>query len=103
MEPLIAAAFLLVLGIALYKLILIQSRTPTLPKLPEAIGNVGKLFVKLLGDGKELALFALFELAAIAALALSLAAFGPQVSIIALLVCVALLLLFALKPPPKAR
>ena len=104
MEPLIAAAFLLVFGVALYKTILTRRRTPApLAKPLEAFGNVGKLFVKLLGDGRELALFALFLVAAVGALALSLAAFGPKVSIVALLVCVALLMLFAWKPPPKAQ
>jgi hypothetical protein len=103
MEPLIVAAFLLVLGIALYKMIQIRRRTPALTTHLEAIAGLWKAFVKLLGNGKELALFATFQLAAISALALSLAAFGPQVSIIALLVCVALLLLFTLKPPPKAN
>jgi hypothetical protein len=103
MEPLIAAAFLLVFGVTLYKAVLTRVRTPK-PATPlEAASEIGKAFIKLIRNGKELALFALFEAAAIGACALSLAAFGPRVSVIALLICVALLILFAWKPPPKAQ
>src|SRR5262249_10120757 len=103
METLIAVAFLLPLGVALYKLILWAMRTRRSSQPAEEPIGLGRALMNIFGNGRELALFALFEAAAVAAMALSLAAFGPRVSVIALLVCLALFILFAWKPPPKAR
>jgi hypothetical protein len=57
----------------------------------------------LLADRKELILFALFEAAAIGAMALLLIAVGPQAAGAVLVALVVLFSMWVMKPPAKRR
>ena len=65
--------------------------------------RIGKAFLRLLRDRREMALFALWEIVAVAALALVLAVLGPRVGIFALLGPVGLFAIWATRPPTKRR
>ena len=69
----------------------------------EAWKNIGKAFVRLLGDGRELVLFALFEVAAISAAALTFVIFGIPAGLYVLLGAVGLFAILAMKPPAQKR
>jgi len=71
--------------------------------LTAAWKRIGKAFLRLIRDRREMALFALWEIVAIAALALVLAVFGPRVGIFALLGAVGLFAIWATRPPTKRR
>lgn len=64
---------------------------------------IAKAWRGLLGDRKELLLFAVFEVVAIAAWVLVLMAFGLKAGIYVLLGGVSLFALWATKPPAKPR
>ncbi len=64
---------------------------------------IAKALRGLVGNRKELVLFALFEAVAIVATTLLLMAFGPQAGGLALLGFVALFTIWAMKPPAKPR
>src|SRR5262249_42966135 len=69
----------------------------------DAWKNIGKAFVRLLGDGKELVLFALFEVAAIAATALIFLVFGIPAGFYVLIGAVGLFAILVMKPPAQKR
>ena len=84
--------FLIALMMAVLVAILILSRPP-----------MAKALRRLLGNHKELVLFALFEAVVIGATTLLLLAVGPQAGGFALLGFVALFTIWAMKPPAKPR
>jgi hypothetical protein len=69
----------------------------------ESAKLIGAAMRNLLKDPRELTLFAIVEIIAIAAVALLLAAFGPGVAGIVLIVGAALLAFWVLRKPPAAR
>ena len=64
---------------------------------------IAKALRAFIGDRKELALFAQFEIAAIGAVALLMLLAGPRVGGIVLILAVCLLALWAMKPPAQKR
>jgi hypothetical protein len=95
--------FLLVLVIGQILVMILTKRFVPGFNFLEAWKKIGKAFLGLLGNGKELALFAMFELVAIGASAVVLAIFGPRVGVFVLLASVCLFALWATKPPAKPR
>jgi hypothetical protein len=69
----------------------------------ESAKLIGAAMRSLLKDRRELTLFAIVEIIAIAAVALLLAAFGPGVAGIVLIAGAALLAFWVLLKPPAAR
>jgi len=69
----------------------------------ESAKLIGAAMRNLLRDRRELALFAVFEIIAIAAVALLLAAFGPGVAGMVLIAGAVLLAFWVLRKPPAAR
>ncbi len=72
-------------------------------RLRDAQRQLGKAFRALLRDRRELILFALVEVVAIAALALLLLAVGPGVSGIVLVAGAGILAIWAITKPPATR
>jgi hypothetical protein len=99
----LALKFLLVLVIGQILVAIITKRAKPGFKFLDAYKAIWKAFLGLLGNRKELALFALFELVAIAALAVVLAIFGPGIGVIILLASVCAFAFWATKPPAKPR
>src|SRR5262245_37835560 len=77
-----------------------QRRTGPVNRL-EAFKNIGKAFVRLIGNGRELLLFALFEVAAIALTALIFLVFGIPAGAFVLIGAVGLFALLAMPPAEK--
>lgn len=95
--------FLLVLVIGQILVAIITKRAKPGFRFLDAYRVIWKAFLGLIGNRKELALFALFEVVAIAGVAVGLAIFGPKVGGFLLLACVCLFCLWATKPPAKPR
>ena len=98
------ATMLLVFATAIGIVVLAMWREgKSVSDLPAAYREIGRALHGLLGDRRELALFALFEIMAIGAVALLIIAVGPRTSGTVLIVGAFLLILFVIMRPPAQK